>query len=84
MSGQIEVTSMGSIVASCGHTLKDDEGMGFGTAVAATDREGERCVLLDSCCLSCLKKRRKWKYFLKTKAEQRAWIDKGLLPSKKG
>lgn len=43
----------GSIIATCGHKLTDEEGLGFHAVSRDVDRTGRRAVRHDSMCTKC-------------------------------
>lgn len=77
----------GSITASCGHTLADDEGgdgFGFSTLTLGDDCDFDgvhRCSFSGSACQKCYDEM-KANGLLATPAEADAWIRGGVLPDR--
>jgi hypothetical protein len=63
-----------SIIATCGHTLSKEEGLGTTIAIKDYERDGSRSISYPTLCNKCLKWYRKKKLELKTKEEQDCWL----------
>ena len=64
-----------SIIASCGHLLTKEEGLGTTIAVKDYCRDGDKAIAYPTLCNKCLKWYRKKKLELKTEEEQKCWIN---------
>lgn len=63
------------IVASCGHTLMENEGLGIQLALKDVDREGNRVVRHEAVCQFCNNRYiNDTTLVLRTKTEQKMWL----------
>ena len=58
------INQMGKIIATCGHELAINEGLGVMVAVRERSRDGSRCISYPSVCYSCLEKYKAWPNFI--------------------
>lgn len=65
------------IIASCGHTLKDDEDLGKLIAVKSYSREGKRAVDYPCVCDKCLQEYEKDNLRLTSREQEDAWLKNG-------
>jgi hypothetical protein len=64
-----------SIIATCGHILTEEEGLGITIAVKDYCKDGSKAIGYPTLCNKCLKWYRKKKLELKTEAEQERWLN---------
>ena len=63
-----------TIIATCGHKLKESEGMGTTIAVKDYSKDGSRAVAWITVCDKCLKWYKRKKLILKTEKEENKWL----------
>lgn len=64
-----------SVIATCGHKLTEQEGLGTTIAVKDHCKDGSRAIGYPTLCNKCLKLYRKKKLELKTEDEQKRWLN---------
>jgi hypothetical protein len=63
-----------TIIATCGHTLTNEEGLGTTIAVKGYEN-GEHIISYPTVCDKCLKWYEKRHLILKTKKQQKQWLN---------
>lgn len=63
------------IIASCGHTLTDEEDIGWSVSIKDYDREGEHAVTYQTLCRACLFDYLGENLILHTEKDEEEWID---------
>lgn len=63
-----------SVIASCGHKLKDEENMGNTIYVKDFDRYGKKVICYTTLCNNCLSIYREKGLELKSEQEKNNWI----------
>lgn len=64
-----------SVVATCGHTLKEIEGLGVTCSLKGFTRENERCIMFVSYCFTCYENAVLEGDVLYTEEHEHAWLD---------
>ena len=64
-----------SVIATCGHTLTEEKGLGTTIAVKDYCKDGSKAIGYPTLCNKCLKWYREKKLELKTEEEQERWLN---------
>ncbi len=64
-----------SVIATCGHTLTEKEGLGVTIAIKDHCKDGSQAISYPTLCNKCLKWYKKKNLELKTKQEQEDWLN---------
>lgn len=62
------------VIASCGHTLADKEGLGIGIQIKEWAKDGSPAVVYMNVCKKCFKVYEKKELLLKTKKAEEKWL----------
>ena len=64
-----------TIIATCGHRLKEIEGLGVNCSVRGLTRANERCIMRVSYCFACYERAVSDRDVLYTQEHKDAWLD---------
>lgn len=64
-----------TIIASCGHTLKEIEGVGVSCSLKGLTRANEPCIMFVSYCFACYEYAVAEGIVLYTEEHERAWMN---------
>jgi len=63
------------VVATCGHTLKEIEGLGVTCSLKGLTKANERCIMYSSYCFACYEYAVAEGRVLYTEEHEDAWLD---------